>query len=195
MDFNEYHKAAYRTLEGNPFEQWLSLGVIGLAGETGEVCEVVKKHLFHGATLDRAKLVKELGDVLWYLAAIASAENISLQEVAETNIAKLLARFPEGFTGTAAQAKADETINPVTEGLAHPALDVLLPQSCKVCHSLDCKDPYHPHYTLSADVRCPVCGKPARVLDTASVYGRRYHCVNGQCNSFAVLFQPATVKG
>jgi len=45
----------------------LCLGALGLAGEVGEVVDQVKKHLFQGHGIDRAKLRDELGDVLWYL--------------------------------------------------------------------------------------------------------------------------------
>jgi NTP pyrophosphatase (non-canonical NTP hydrolase) len=43
------------------------LAAMGLAGEAGEVCDLLKKHLLHGKELDRDELNKELGDVLWYL--------------------------------------------------------------------------------------------------------------------------------
>lgn len=75
--------------------------LLGLAGEAGEVCDLFKKHIGHGHPLERDKVVKELGDVLWYLSAIASLQGISLQEVADTNIAKLTKRYPKGFSSEA----------------------------------------------------------------------------------------------
>ena len=73
---------------------------LGLAGEAGEVCEKIKKimrdqngHL----TEDNAQeLSKELGDVLWYVAAIATEINMSLSAIAEDNMAKLQDRLDRG---------------------------------------------------------------------------------------------------
>lgn len=78
----------------------VALGVwaLGLAGESGEVADLIKKHLGHGHSLDKGKLTKELGDVLWYIAVLSSEVGMSLEEVAEANLAKLRARYPEGFS-------------------------------------------------------------------------------------------------
>ena len=70
---------------------------MGLCGEAGEAIDVVKKHLAQGHELDRERLIKELGDVAWYLAETATALNITLEEVLEGNLRKLRARYPEGF--------------------------------------------------------------------------------------------------
>ena len=72
-------------------------GVMGLCGESGEAIDLVKKHLAQGHALDRDALIKELGDVAWYLAETAYALDVSLEEVFERNIAKLKARYPQGF--------------------------------------------------------------------------------------------------
>ena len=71
--------------------------VMGLCGESGETVDIVKKHLFHGHPLDKEKLVKELGDVAWYLAEAATALDIPLEEIFEKNIEKLKSRYPDGF--------------------------------------------------------------------------------------------------
>lgn len=86
----------------------LDLGALGLAGEAGEVADLLKKHVHHHKPLDRGALVKELGDVLWYLAFLCEANGITLEEVASANAEKLRARYPDGFTTTAANARADE---------------------------------------------------------------------------------------
>ncbi len=80
---------------------------LGRAGEAGEVVELVKKRLFHGHVLDRTKLTHELGDVLWYLGQLASAAGITLDEVAKANLAKLAARYPEGFSAQASIERVD----------------------------------------------------------------------------------------
>lgn len=98
MTINEYQTLAMRTL--NPAldkRDVLINGVMGLCGESGEAIDIVKKHLAQGHTLNREALIKELGDVAWYLAETAYALDVSLEEVLERNIAKLRARYPDGF--------------------------------------------------------------------------------------------------
>ena len=98
MTVNEYQKMALSTL--NPAlgkQDVLINGVMGLCGESGEAIDIVKKHLAQGHPLDREGLIKELGDVAWYLAENAYALDVSLDEVFQRNIDKLKARYPEGF--------------------------------------------------------------------------------------------------
>ncbi len=71
---------------------------LGLAGESGEVGDIIKKHLFHGHPLDEEKLIKELGDVCYYLAWMCNALGTTLSVVMEENINKLRKRYPEGFS-------------------------------------------------------------------------------------------------
>jgi NTP pyrophosphatase (non-canonical NTP hydrolase) len=80
---------------------------LGLAGEAGEVADLLKKHLGHGHPLDIDKLRGELGDVLWYIAALCSLYNITLDSVAAANVAKLRARYPDGFSHEASRTRAD----------------------------------------------------------------------------------------
>ena len=98
MTGNEYQRLAMTTL--NPAlekKDVLINAVMGLCGESGEAIDIVKKHLHQGHELDREKLVKELGDIAWYLAEAAYALDVNLDDVLEQNIAKLKARYPEGF--------------------------------------------------------------------------------------------------
>jgi len=98
MTINEYQKLAMTTL--NPAlskKDVLINGVMGLCGESGEAIDIVKKHLAQGHPLDREKLIKELGDIAWYLAETATALDVTLEEVLEGNIEKLRRRYPEGF--------------------------------------------------------------------------------------------------
>ena len=78
-------------------EDVLINGVMGLCGESGEAIDIVKKHLHQGHELDKEKLIKELGDIAWYMAETAYALDVDLDEVLEKNIAKLKNRYPEGF--------------------------------------------------------------------------------------------------
>ena len=98
MNANEYQKLAMTTL--NPAlekKDVLINAVMGLCGESGEAIDIVKKHLHQGHDLDKDKLIKELGDIAWYLAEAAYALDVELDEVLRGNIAKLRARYPEGF--------------------------------------------------------------------------------------------------
>ena len=98
MKVSEYQKLAMTTLNPALSEREILLnGVMGLCGESGEAIDIVKKHLFHGHELDREKLIKELGDVAWYLAETATALGVDLEEILRTNIEKLKKRYPEGF--------------------------------------------------------------------------------------------------
>ena len=73
-------------------------GVMGLAGESGECVDMVKKYLFQGHDLDKEHLAKELGDVAWYLAITARAIGYDLSTVLQMNVEKLKKRYPDGFT-------------------------------------------------------------------------------------------------
>ena len=98
MTGNEYQRLAMTTLNPDLTKKdALINGVMGLCGESGEAIDIVKKHLHQGHPLDKEKLLKELGDIAWYLAETAYALDTPLDTVLEQNIAKLKARYPEGF--------------------------------------------------------------------------------------------------
>jgi NTP pyrophosphatase (non-canonical NTP hydrolase) len=69
---------------------------LGLAGESGEIAEKVKKWLRGDRELDRELLIKELGDVQWYITSMADDLGSSLQAVIEENVAKLTSRKERG---------------------------------------------------------------------------------------------------
>lgn len=97
MDFNEYQALAKRTApDGNKKNNYVNFA-LGISGEAGETTDLIKKHIFHGHYLDRDELIKELGDVLWYLSNLATTANIQLNEVATLNVEKLKKRYPNGF--------------------------------------------------------------------------------------------------
>ncbi len=105
MTANEYQALAMRTLNPELTEQEILLNaVMGLCGESGEVIDHVKKHLCHGHALNKEELVKELGDVAWYLAEAATALGVSLEDILKGNIEKLKRRYPEGFSTEASIA-------------------------------------------------------------------------------------------
>lgn len=118
MTINEYQNLAMRTNDGlcnsrllgkgltyttdrkedrlDPGE--LINGALGLTGEAGEVSDMIKKYIFHRHDLDKTEIVKELGDVCWYVALISHAIGVPLEEILETNIEKLKRRYPDGFS-------------------------------------------------------------------------------------------------
>ena len=97
MELNEYQKLAQRT--ANDQTKWgkIENGCLGLAGEAGECCDLLKKYLFQGHELDEERMAEELGDVLWYCAELAAGLGLTLEEVARRNVEKLKRRYPEGF--------------------------------------------------------------------------------------------------
>ena len=106
MENNEYQKLSARTLlekpdfEIRPEQVMIVWNAIGLGGEAGEVLDLIKKGIFHQQGIDLIKLKKELGDVLWYLSALCTQFGFTLDDVMETNIEKLKARFPNGYNAT-----------------------------------------------------------------------------------------------
>ena len=71
----------------------LSNWALGLAGESGEVVDCIKKSLFHGKGFDNLDPVKkELGDLLWYVFALSSELGLSVEDIMQANIDKLRAR-------------------------------------------------------------------------------------------------------
>ena len=105
MQINEYQNLAMMTLNKDlTKKEALVNSVMGLNGEAGEVIDLVKKHLFHGHVLNKEELIKELGDVAWYLAEAAYALDIDLETILKLNIEKLKKRYPEGF-------EVDKSIN------------------------------------------------------------------------------------
>lgn len=99
MELNKYQEIALRThnVEQNMSEA-LTNYALGLTGEAGEVADNIKKHIFHGHDLNKDEIVKELGDVLWYVSSLASMCDVTLDEVAGHNLNKLGNRYPGGFS-------------------------------------------------------------------------------------------------
>ena len=114
MTGNEYQKLASRTNDGladdrlqkmidsnicvgDPDIGGVLTACLGLAGEVGELNDMIKKWVFHEKELDETHLKKELGDVMWYVAMMCQSMGWELNDVLQMNIDKLIARYPEGF--------------------------------------------------------------------------------------------------
>lgn len=114
MTGNEYQKAAMRTYDGKATKRlqqkigWFykdptDFGAIlnaclGLSGEVGELNDLIKKWVFQDAEIDMKHLIKEVGDVLWYVAQMCEAINSTVDEAMRINVEKLLKRYPDGFS-------------------------------------------------------------------------------------------------
>jgi NTP pyrophosphatase (non-canonical NTP hydrolase) len=66
-----------------------------------------KKAMFQGHQFERIHLVKELGDIMWYVALACSVYDIDMDEVMEVNIEKLKERYPDGFDSELSQHRAE----------------------------------------------------------------------------------------
>ncbi|WP_027067137.1 nucleoside triphosphate pyrophosphohydrolase family protein [Maribacter sp. Hel_I_7] len=99
MEFNEYQNKAKLTLQKYNADETANIVIpyLGIIGEAGSVISELKKKLRDGDSYVNFenKLKEELGDVLWYLAVIASENNIDLNEIAKENINKISDRFSE----------------------------------------------------------------------------------------------------
>ena len=100
MTFNEYQERSRKTALYPDKDHSFIYPTLGLTGEAGEVAEKVKKILRddNGVVTDakRAEITKELGDVIWYVAQIATEFGLSLDEVARANSEKLESRMDRG---------------------------------------------------------------------------------------------------
>lgn len=104
-----FQREARRSLRDDlPYEAMCSNMCMGLAGEIGEVIDIMKKHIYQGKELDITDVIEEVGDVLWYIANFCNVNNITMDECMENNIKKLRKRFPNGFTTKDANERKDK---------------------------------------------------------------------------------------
>jgi len=100
MNFNEYQEKSRKTGPVDYSHTLLPRFTLGLCGESGEIAEHIKKldRDNQGELTEerRQKIKKELGDVLWYLAQLATVLDLSLDDIAELNIEKLYSRLERG---------------------------------------------------------------------------------------------------
>jgi len=144
MDASEYQKLSARTLVDKPgFElsnrQLMILwDAIGISGEAGEIAELVKKGIFHRHIVNSIEFRKEIGDILWYVAALCTTLSLDLSEIMQENIEKLKIRYPNGFSVEDSKRRVDKE-----------------PDRFWKCPDCD--------FSISSDIRpnlCPECGGP-----------------------------------
>lgn len=99
MTLNEYQSFAAQGIHDATLEREPIVGfALGLAGEAGEVVDDIKKRIFHGREVPMEHTAEELGDVLWYVANIATQCGFSLDDIIQQNVTKLTARYPEMYS-------------------------------------------------------------------------------------------------
>lgn len=100
MDLDEYQALAIETLQFKLNEKdGKFITLMGLSGEVGELATEYKKQLRDGDgyTIFKEKLTEELGDILWYLSAIAKHEDLSLSRIAKFNLRKIDDRWKDNL--------------------------------------------------------------------------------------------------
>lgn len=99
MELNDYQEAALKTAI-YPEDMGIVYPALGLSGETGEVADKIKKCIRDNDGVfdeaERKAVAKEMGDVLWYLAAWSRDIDISLEEIARMNLEKVMSRQLRG---------------------------------------------------------------------------------------------------
>ena len=93
--FNQYQEFV-KGMKVYPEKHAIVYPALGIAGEGGEVAEKVKKWLRGDRELDKLELLKEAGDVLWYLASMADDLGYTLQDLVNENVKKLSSRKERG---------------------------------------------------------------------------------------------------
>ena len=98
MEIKEFQMKSTRTMNKDlSFKESVLNMCLGISGESGEVNDIIKKHMFHSHELDRNHLIEEIGDVFFYLVNLCSLYDIDVEKCLDTNYHKLLLRFPDGF--------------------------------------------------------------------------------------------------
>lgn len=98
MNLKDYQEFAALGILPATLEREPIIGfALGLAGETGEVVDDIKKKYFHGRNIDVQHTLEELGDVMWYVANVANQMGASLEEILDANAEKLRKRYPDMY--------------------------------------------------------------------------------------------------
>ena len=121
-------EAIARRLTGTEESMRLLHAAMGIATESGELLDMLKKRFFYGKPVDRVNAIEEMGDLCWYMAIACDVLGVSFEEIMAINIAKLKKRYPERFEEEQAvtrdlgeERQVLETLHTaVTAGLVEP---------------------------------------------------------------------------
>jgi len=112
MKIEKYIKESSRTMSPQFFPDKLPIeafhGIIGIAGEAGELLDAAKKAVFYGIEPDIENIHEELGDIFWYIMAVCRAMNFDPEDIMEENINKLKKRYPNQWTQEDAIERKDK---------------------------------------------------------------------------------------
>lgn len=81
---------------------------LGIATEAGEIGTTIKAYWIYGKPLDVTNLIEEVGDLLFYVQALANEAGFTLEDCMEANVEKLILRYPDGYSDQAAIERADK---------------------------------------------------------------------------------------
>jgi len=102
MHIKEFEKESARTMAPTIYPEAFNVetlhGIIGISAEAGELLDTVKKAYFYGHEPDLNNIREELGDIMWYIMAVARGLNFDMEDIMNENIEKLRKRYPEQFT-------------------------------------------------------------------------------------------------
>lgn len=109
-DPEEYEVFVRRLFKDEDFKAQLNHCALGLAGEVGEIVDIIKKHTVYGKVLDGQHLFEELGDLRFYLQALVNVVGFGMNNIESGNMRKLNKRYSEGsYSNAQAIARADKT--------------------------------------------------------------------------------------
>lgn len=116
MTFNEYQEFASKGIL--PVGQGKNGAIhfaLGLAGEAGEVCDIIKKREFHGRDIPIDDVKKELGDVMWYVANLCNTFHFSIEDVIADNVQKLTKRYGDVYQSSIEKVQSMTTLAPTSK--------------------------------------------------------------------------------
>ena len=99
MNLKQYAIEAKRTMSEceTPLLDDLHM-ILGMQTESAEIADVYKKNIAYGKDLDLVNIKEEIGDLMWYIVNLCTLKGWDLEDIMQTNIDKLKARFPGKFT-------------------------------------------------------------------------------------------------
>lgn len=90
--------------------------LFGMLTEIGELTDAFKKQMAYGKDIDWVNVKEEVGDLMWYIAGFCNINGFDLEEILETNVKKLQARYPEKFSEDRAISRDLEKERGILEG-------------------------------------------------------------------------------
>ena len=109
-DYSEFVKSRFK-IDLNPITPDMSAlahASIGIATESGELLDALKKHWVYEQSFDVENAVEEIGDLLFYIEAACQTLGVTMQACKDANVDKLKKRYPDGYTNEAAKERADK---------------------------------------------------------------------------------------